>query len=490
MSSNDNSQSVLTPDKICEKVRSRYESYLKTSFFFKDPALRASFQAALEQENQLLKKVTPEEQKDFRKGLNARRLAQEYFGNEANHLIPALADRELYSHQEHAIRAMCENNENTVIATGTASGKTECFLYPIFFELYKQHLNGKLSDPGVRALILYPMNALANDQRERIGDICQKLQENNSSFLPTFGQYIGQTPENKNNRYRNGTDQQPHPGELIFRKDMRANPPHILLTNYSMLEYLLIRPNDSPLFDNGKGANWQFIVLDEAHQYRGTKGMEMGMLIRRLKQRLYDGGKKDSFRCIATSATLVSSKNDNNKKIVAGFAQELFEESFSDSGVTFGESIPAKKHPRLHAFLRALEGAFLLHQNNKDIIVLNRKGDNGKAKPLEIALCRECGQHYYVGKENNGKLVEANRDPSQTDFGVDYYLPVTDATDLELCRCCGELLHPLSEPKCSCNREARIFVMILLRFNGHSSKHDTIGRGECYGNTESQKILC
>ena len=75
------------------------------------------------------------------------------------------------------------------------------------------------------------------------------------------------------------------PGEIVFRDEMRRAPPHILLTNYSMLEYLLIRPNDSPLFDGDRGARWRTIVLDEAHQYRGAKGMEMGMLIRRLKQR-------------------------------------------------------------------------------------------------------------------------------------------------------------------------------------------------------------
>ncbi len=71
---------------------------------------------------------------------------------------------------------------------------------------------------------------------------------------------------------------------------MRKSPPHILLTNYSMLEYLLIRPDDSPLFDGGIAARWRFLVLDEAHQYRGARGMEMAMLLRRLKQRLRDGG--------------------------------------------------------------------------------------------------------------------------------------------------------------------------------------------------------
>ena len=170
------------------------------------------------------------------------------------------------------------------------------------------------------------------------------------------------------------------PGELVFRDEMRRTPPHILLTNYSMLEYLLIRPDDSPLFDGGRGAHWQFIVLDEAHQYRGARGMEMGMLIRRLKQRLRDGGRRGPFRCIATSATITSGQGDEDRQAVAGFAEELFGEPFSAPTIVFGESLlTADDGPprRFHAFLRALEGAFLVHREGVDAVVLNRKSESG-----------------------------------------------------------------------------------------------------------------
>jgi len=79
---------------------------------------------------------------------------------------------------------------------------------------------------------------------------------------------------------------------------MRNSPPHILLTNYSMLEYLLLRPKDSLLFDHGRAKWWTFLVLDEAHQYRGSRGTEMGMLLRRFKQRLREGGRSDPFRAL------------------------------------------------------------------------------------------------------------------------------------------------------------------------------------------------
>lgn len=445
-----------------ETIFKRYENYLKTSFYFKDPDLRASFRSALRNYG-LLKGPFAEPAYDFKEGVSACDLAEKYFPGQSEALLPALLPDPLYAHQENSICAVHEDRKNVVVATGTASGKTEAFLYPVLFDLYRQHLDGRLDDPGVRAMVLYPMNALANDQRRRLGDICELLQKARSDFAPTFGQYIGQTPENRSDRSRNASMRQEERlcGESVFREDMWENPPHILLTNYSMLEYLLIRPDDSPLFDEGRGVHWQFIVLDEAHQYRGAKGMEMGMLLRRLKQRLREGGRKEAFRCIATSATIVSGAGDEDRRVVADFSKSLFDEPFTERDVVFGEYEESSNESsgsaqRFHIFLRALEGAFLLHKDGKDEIVLNRetKGDQD-AVPLEIALCRECGQHYYVGRCQEGVLKEAVRDPSQTDFGVDYYLPSeTEKYSHFLCRCCGEL----STDELSCDCKAGITV--------------------------------
>ncbi len=444
-----------------ERIRHRYENYLKTSFFFKEPLLRASFQEALREEGRLLKGPFQEPHRRFADGMHAHNLAAECFPGGAESLLPALIDGRLYTHQERAVRATHVDGVNVVVATGTASGKTESFLYPILFELYRQHLAGELEEPGARAMILYPMNALANDQRERLGAICGSLQNAGSDFEPTFGQYIGQTPENAKDRWRNAAARAEDrlPGELVFRDEMRRSPPHILLTNYSMLEYLLIRPDDSPLFDAGRGVHWQFVVLDEAHQYRGAKGMEMGMLIRRLKQRLRDGGRRGPFRCIATSATITSGQGDEDKRAVAEFATELFGEPFSTPSIVFGDSLRTDRDGsprRYHAFLRALEGAFLVHREGVDAVVLNRKSESGEGpagEPLEIALCRECGQHYYVGREHGGLLREADRDPSHPGFGVDYYLPTEDGDEL-LCRRCGALSR--STPGCDCRATIRV----------------------------------
>ena len=454
------------------KIHRRYKNYLQTLFFFKDPELRESFQYALDKEEEsLFKGPFPESTRTFKRGLNARELAQACFPQEKEGLLSALIDKKLYKHQEQAIENVYLNRRNVVVTTGTGSGKTESFLYSILFELYRQHLNGELDEPGVRAMILYPMNALANDQRVRLGKICRALQRQGSDFVPKFGQYIGQTPEDERDhrRYARRWEKERLPGELVFRKEMRENPPHILLTNYSMLEYLLIRPKDSPLFDNGFGKHWQFIVLDEAHQYKGTKGMEMGMLIRRLKQRLREGGREGPFQCVATSATMSSSEESKEKETVAEFAQAIFDEDFSSSDVIFGEydkQTDQNTQPsRYHIFVRALEGAFLVHKDGKNHIILSRKAEEendsytNPSRPLEIALCRECGQHYYVGREEGGNLEEAIRDPSQIDFGVEYYLPLeTDTSEMThlLCRRCGTLSS--SNPGCDCGEDARIPV--------------------------------
>ena len=337
--------------RLSQEVESRYRSYLKTAFHFKDPELRRSFEQALES-GHLSKGPYLEATPVFKRGQRPRELFRGLLGFQPDEgfLKAVQADRPLYHHQEEAIRKVL-GKHNVVIATGTGSGKTEAFIYPILLHLYQEFQAKKLGF-GVRALILYPMNALANDQRERLGEICKVLKETGSPFRFTFGQYIGETPEDENDSQRHARDHMAERnqkgysvvengrvvhGELVLRREMRETPPHILLTNYSMLEYLLLRPDDSPLFDNGHAQWWTFLVLDEAHQYRGSRGIEMAMLLRRLKRRLREGGRQEPFRCIATSATLVGGEAD--KAAVVRFASDLFGEEFHDQDVILGETI-------------------------------------------------------------------------------------------------------------------------------------------------------
>ncbi len=232
-------------------------------------------------------------------------------------------DRPLYAHQEAAIRKAVGARRNLVIATGTGSGKTECFLVPILQHLVREQETGTLEQPGVRAMLMYPMNALANDQVKRLRRLLTPFPD------ITFGRYVGDTPQRSadaENLFRQRYPSEPRlPNELISREQMQSSPPHILLTNFAMLEYLLLRPSDSPLFDGPTGGSWRFIVLDEVHVYDGAKGTEIAMLMRRLRDRVV-GSQTGRLQCFATSATLGRGEKDH--PALARFATDLFAEPF------------------------------------------------------------------------------------------------------------------------------------------------------------------
>ena len=230
------------------------------------------------------------------------------------------AGRPLYLHQEMAIRK-AGADRNLVIATGTGSGKTECYLFPILDYLLRERDASTLADPGVRAMLLYPMNALANDQMQRLRDLLRPFPD------ITYGRFIGATEHRRSDgeedhRIRHGGD--PDQGELVSREQIRDAPPHILLTNYAMLEYLLLRPEDTRIFDGSTGRHWRFIVLDEMHVYNGARGAEIAMLLRRVRDRVNEST-PDQIHFIGTSATLGS--ETGSVDTLAEYAQDLFGET-------------------------------------------------------------------------------------------------------------------------------------------------------------------
>lgn len=226
-------------------------------------------------------------------------------------------ERPLYKHQEQALHKVTAGR-NLIVSTGTGSGKTESFLIPVLNELFRQKETGELG-PGVRALLLYPMNALANDQVKRLRELLADTPE------ITFGRYTGETKkteEQARNLYKemNGQNSEPLSNELISRERMQHEPPNILLTNYAMLEYLLLRPTDTTLFDGDQADSWRFIVMDEAHVYAGAQGTEIGMLLRRLKDRVV---RDRPLQCIATSASL-----EGTEQQIMDFGSDIFGEPF------------------------------------------------------------------------------------------------------------------------------------------------------------------
>lgn len=322
---------AVHPIDTTNKLRDVYRRYLQTLYPFQDDNLRRQFERCLNTSDQLVKQPLLEASFPFESGQSIQQLVQNGI------LSPNFADlcrdnaelpfeRPLHWHQAEAIRLA--QQQNIVVATGTGSGKTESFLIPVINSLLHEQAAGTLDQPGIRVLLLYPMNALANDQLKRL----RAMLRNYPAI--TFGRYVGETEPKQAEaakQYLNEYSVDPLPNEFISREVMQQRPPHLLLTNYAMLEFLLLRPSDTPFFDGETAQHWQFIVVDEAHVYGGANGMEVGMLLRRLKDRLFQSA-RGHVRCIATSATLGSGEKEDPPK-VAEFAQTLFGEPFTPAGV-------------------------------------------------------------------------------------------------------------------------------------------------------------
>lgn len=317
----------INPLIAIESVRRAYLSYLKTIKPFQDEDLRREFARAIEEPELLVKGPLVQIALPYRRERSIKDLVEEgvlspRFAKLCSEALPY--ERLLYSHQVRAIRKAV-NGRNIVVSSGTGSGKTESFLIPILNHLLREEENGTLASPGVRALLLYPMNALANDQMKRLRRILMNYPQ------ITFGRYINieETPEKKSTAleyFRKTYPGEPEiENELKSREEMHATPPHILLTNYAMLEYLLLRPASSPLFDGETGQYWRFIVIDEAHIYDGANATEIAMLLRRLQDRVA-GDKHGKIQAIATSATLGRGRSDFGA--VAEFATQLFNKPF------------------------------------------------------------------------------------------------------------------------------------------------------------------
>jgi DEAD/DEAH box helicase domain-containing protein len=171
---------------------------------------------------------------------------------------------------------------------GTGSGKTECFLYPILDYCY-QHRHER----GIKAILIYPMNALATDQAGRIASAIYASAALRGRV--TAGLYVGEE------------DRAPQvamtESRVITHKDsMRQSPPDILLTNYKMLDYLLLRPDDLKLWRENGPETLRYLVIDELHTFDGAQGADVARLIRRIKARLKTPEKH--LICVGTSATL------------------------------------------------------------------------------------------------------------------------------------------------------------------------------------------
>lgn len=319
----------LNPIERTRYIDRRYKEYLRSSFRFGNGKLQRIFEKELS-EAVLLKGPYVALNLPFQRGKSINELIEEStICHSFKELNSIDFERPLYSHQEESIRKI-GNKRSAVITTGTGSGKTECFLYPILNDILTDLENGN-REIGIRSIFLYPMNALVNDQIDRVREILTGYDD------ITFGFFTGDTPNTVALDYRERFESENGvvipPNELVSREEIRTNPPHLLFTNYSMLEYLLIRPNDYSIFSPDRLANWKYVVLDEAHSYYGSLGIELSMLMRRLT-----GLAENKPRFILTSATL-GDQGKSEKEIVE-FARNLTSAVFDEDDIIFSKRIP------------------------------------------------------------------------------------------------------------------------------------------------------
>lgn len=427
-------------------------------------------------------------------------------------------DFTLHAHQSKALKLASGENRNVIVATGTGSGKTESFLLPIIDSLLKERDAGTLTD-GIRAIVIYPMNALATDQLDRLEKGLQRFPE------ITFGRFVGPTKATRKEAQQARGSRPFAPNERASREEMVATPPHILITNYAMLERLLLLPQWENLFTQ----QMKWIVMDEVHSYDGSRALEISMLLRRLKSRT---GSNTGVKCIAASATLGDPNSADDAIRAAKYASNLFGEVFEPSDLIRPEYEDKSAQPdpvdvllpvnesllkqyrqedfgAYHLFVRNPGGAFIclsgFHPSNFPRIRLqaNRHCDACHdvgyiSRLIELGACRKCGIEYLIGKKlHTGELVIVDESDENAQFfrlvraeisewpEEDRTLNTKDETDEDLedlpigaptkfwCSTCSQVS---GSNVCSCGQTCGVEIAEALRLNKNGKlKCDTCG---------------
>jgi DEAD/DEAH box helicase domain-containing protein len=229
--------------------------------------------------------------------------------------VQALQSRMAYPPYAHQVATWALSSaaepSSVIISSGTGSGKTECFLGALLNHLLIASDGGRKTLTGVRGLMLYPLNALINSQQERL-----------TSWLSPFGGrlryclYNGLTPEGPSAE----AERRKAPEQVLDRKALRASPPPLLVTNLTMLEYMLVRRQDAPILEQSRGL-LEYIILDEVHTYIGAQATELALLLRRVA--LAFGRDPRTIRVIATSATLGTGERRQQEAQLQQFLRDL-----------------------------------------------------------------------------------------------------------------------------------------------------------------------
>lgn len=340
----------------------------------------------------------------------------------------------LYRHQSDAVRIASEGH-NYVLTTGTGSGKSLAYILPITDYVLRQG-----SGKGIRAIIVYPMNALANSQ---YGELTKFLRHGfpGGKGPVTFARYTGQESDEERN-------------EII------SNPPDILLTNYVMLELILTRPSEKALVNAAQGL--RFLVLDELHTYRGRQGADVGLLVRRVANRMA----ADKIQYIGTSATLAGTGSfDQQREQVASLATILFGAEVRPENV-IGETlrrVTEDKSFSAPGFLDELRSSILrpddFHHSDYDSFIRD---------PLSIWIETTFG----ISKEpETGRLVRVK--PRSITGPEGAAIELSQLTGLEPDKCAKAIRRHLLEGYHHCDPQTG-FPTFAFRLHQFISRGDTV----------------
>lgn len=314
-------------------------------------------------------------------------------------------ERNLYKHQVNSIEYCLKDKKDLIISSGTGSGKSECFLIPILAKLFSES-DKELEQDGIRVLIVYPLNALINSQMKRLQTFLGY--QNSKRPYIRFGFYTSKLKDDTKNRY-DTYSQERNPEcyfpitQIIDRKELRESPPHILITNYSMLEYSLLRARDLPLFNSNK---LHTVILDEAHTYTGALAAEMAMLLRRT---LFKFNKnQDEVNFFATSATIGDPEKDNGKKLEE-FASKLYSKNSDNVKAVLGK----KKLDKIKIKNSKLKLIFSSESIINSPII---------SKKMEIWKNDYNNQiSYHIGKPNNKEIAVLKKANDEYLYLVNHY---------------------------------------------------------------------
>ena len=306
----------MIPSIVATQVRNCVSDYLRTTFRPTTPGFEGLLERFIAKPDNIGRGPYVSIGLPFRPGTRTNNGSGDFFPEIPLGFTPHL-------HQERAFaRLSPPYYQSTLVATGTGSGKTECFLLPLL-----EHCRQQAGTQGIKAILIYPMNALATDQAKRIADLIHSTPALNNKV--TAGLYIGDKDDSPSPTMG--------PNKIITDKQViRDAPPDLLLTNYKMLDYLLVQPESQKLWRYNQPETLRYIIVDEFHTFDGAQGTDLACLLRRLKHRLKTP--HQHLACVGTSATLGGA---SNRLDMLRYAETIFQESFDDNALIEEDRISA-----------------------------------------------------------------------------------------------------------------------------------------------------